>query len=258
MSRVKGIASLILAFVAFVVILCCLFAGTTPRALDSVNLLRLYTPEGNSISSPHDFYSIHVMSYCQGIINAMPAGTTDPFGSLDIRSCSNRTVLFSFDPTIAWPRNLTHGAQLQWPRVISDDFRAFQMTSRAMAVIYSVGVGAIGAVLVVKILALSVPRLPLGVFDVGFMLLSTLCIGIASVIANVLAFELVQLINAHGDGSNVYAQYGGKFLGMTWASTALMVLGTWFSFSNAFSRGQEPAPASEEHALAPSKDEEEG
>ncbi|EPS28873.1 hypothetical protein PDE_03819 [Penicillium oxalicum 114-2] len=256
MMNPKNLFPVTMALIAFVITNCCLFAGTKPNILDSVDLLRLYTPDGNSISSPHDFYSIHVMSYCQGTIGPMPPGTTDPFGSRNVTACSNRTILFSFDPTIAWPRDLTHGPDLQWPRVISDDFRAFQMTSRAMAVMYSIGVGAIGSVLLVKIFAMAMPKLQLGVFEFGFMLLGTLSVGIASVIANVLAYELVQLINAHGDGSNVSAQYGGKFLGMTWASAALMMLGTWISFSNAFSPGGNAASSSSSSEPAPAKDEE--
>jgi ABC-type polysaccharide/polyol phosphate export permease len=63
------------------------------------------------------------------------------------------------------------------------------------------------------------------------------------------------LINAHGDGSNVAARYGDKFLGMTWASTGLLLVGSLVSFMNMFVRDEyvleEPAPA-------PSKDEEKG
>jgi ABC-type polysaccharide/polyol phosphate export permease len=63
----------------------------------------------------------------------------------------------------------------------------------------------------------------------------------------------VALINAHGDGSNVSARYGDKFLGMTWASTGLLLVGTLASFMNVSIRG---AQVSEAPALA--KDEEEG
>lgn len=64
--------------------------------------------------------------------------------------------------------------------MISDDFRAFQMTSRAMAVMYSIGVGAVGSVLLVKIFAMAMPKLQLGVFEFGFMLVSLSLLGILS------------------------------------------------------------------------------
>lgn len=74
----------------------------------------------------------------------------------------------------------------------------------------------------------------------------------ASIVATVVAFEFVDLINAHGDGSNVSAKYGDKFLGMTWASAGLLLVGSIASFINVFVRGMQPEPAP-----AP-KDEEEG
>lgn len=63
--------------------------------------------------------------------------------------------------------------------------------------------------------------------------------------------QFVALINAHGEGSNVSAKYGDKFLGMTWASTGLLVLGSIVCFINVFVRN---GPV----AAAPPKDEEEG
>jgi hypothetical protein len=68
----------------------------------------------------------------------------------------------------------------------------------------------------------------------------------------VIAFEFVDLINAHGDGSNVSAKYGDKFLGMTWASAGLLLVGSISSFINVFVRGMQPEP------VPASKDEEEG
>jgi hypothetical protein len=71
---------------------------------------------------------------------------------------------------------------------------------------------------------------------------------IASIIATVVAFEFVALINAHGDGSNVSASYGSKFLGMTWAAAGLLLAGSIVSLINVI-RGPH---------VEPPKDEEEG
>lgn len=67
--------------------------------------------------------------------------------------------------------------------------------------------------------------------------LGALSLSIASIIATALAFEFVALINAHGEGSNVSARYGEKFLGMTWASAGLLLVGSISSFVNVFVRG---------------------
>ncbi|OOQ85334.1 hypothetical protein PEBR_26103 [Penicillium brasilianum] len=261
MIDLKSIFPTITAFIAFIITLCCLFAGTQKNLLDSVNLLTLYTPEGSSptaststsISPAHTFYAVHVMSYCQGTLGPVPAGATDLYSSRNVTDCSNRTILFAFNPTAAWPTEITHGPALEWPRVISDDFHAFQMTSRAMAVLYIIGVGAVGTVLLVKGVSVAMPKAQYGLLEFGFLVLGSLSISIASIIATVLAFEFVALINAHGDGSNVSARYGDKFLGMTWASTGLLLVGTLASFMNVFIRG---AYVPEAPVLA--KDEEEG
>jgi len=109
------------------------------------------------------------MSYCQGTL-----GTTEPSAGVtrNVTECSHRRILFSFDPTQAWPK-VTHGPELEWPRVISDDFHAFRMTTRSMAVLYCMGVGATGAALVVRIWTTVAPRAGQGLFEFGFMVVST-------------------------------------------------------------------------------------
>jgi hypothetical protein len=57
-----------------------------------------------------------------------------------------------------------------------------------------------------------------------------------------MAFQFVALINAHGEGSNVSANYGEKFLGMTWAAAGLLLAGSVACFVNVFVRGQAAAP----------------
>jgi hypothetical protein len=74
------------------------------------------------------------------------------------------------------------------------------------------------------------------VADVHLIQLGSLTISIASIIATVIAFEFVALINAHGEGSNVSAHYGEKFLGMTWAAAGLLLAGSIACFVNVFVR----------------------
>lgn len=64
--------------------------------------------------------------------------------------------------------------------------------------------------------------------------LGSLCVNVASIIATVLAFEFVDLINAHGKGSNVSAKYGEKLLGMTWAAAGLLLVGSAVCLINTF------------------------
>ncbi|OQE31584.1 hypothetical protein PENSTE_c001G07833 [Penicillium steckii] len=246
----KKIFPALTAFIAFILTLCCLFAGTQKNLLDGADLLTLYTPEGSSASTANQFYSVHIMSYCHGSLEKAEPGSSG--GARNVTGCSDRKLLFAFDPTEAWHDGVSHGPNLEWPRVISDDFHAFRLTTRSMAVMYIIGVGAVGSALVAKMVSLIAPRRQQGLFEFGFLVLGSLSLSVASIVATVVAFEFVDLINAHGDGSNVSAKYGDKFLGMTWASAGLLLVGSIASFINVFVRGMQPEPAP-----AP-KDEEEG
>lgn len=110
------------------------------------------------------------MSYCQGTLGTGEPGT--PGVSRNVTQCSNRTILFAFDPTEAWPNEITHGPTLEWPRVISDDFRAFRITSQAMAVLYIIGVGATGFALFARASSFITRKTQSGLFEFGFLVVS--------------------------------------------------------------------------------------
>lgn len=131
--------------------------------------LQLYTPEGGS-DAAHNFYSIHVMSYCQGVLETVEPGETGV--ARNVTECSSRTIMFAFNPTDAWPEEITHGPTLEWPRVISDDFNAFSLTSRSMAVFYIIGVGAIGFALLSRVSSFITRKARTGLFEFGFLVVS--------------------------------------------------------------------------------------
>jgi hypothetical protein len=192
--NLKGLFPVAAAFIAFILTLLCLFAGTQRNLLDGADILtvccdctstishassspqadppisQLYTPEGGSTSGIHEFYSIHVMSYCQGTLGTVEPGT--PGSARNVTQCSDRQILFSFDPTDAWSEAITHGPTLEWPRVISDDFHAFRLTTQSMAVLYCIGVSAVGAVLLVRVSSLISRRVQRGPFEFGFFVVS--------------------------------------------------------------------------------------
>lgn len=110
---------------------------------------------------------MHVISYCQGTLGS---AEPDAVGvSRNVTQCSNQTVLFAFDPADAWPEEITHGPTLEWPRVISDDFRAFRVTSQAMAVLYIIGVGATGFALIARASSFITRKTQTGLFEFGFL-----------------------------------------------------------------------------------------
>lgn len=128
--------------------------------------MQLYTPAENS-EAVQNFYSVHVMSYCQGTLSSAEPGA--PGVSRNVTECSKQTILFAFDPTQAWPEEITQGPELSWPRVISDDFRAFRVTSQAMAVLYIIGVGATGFALFARASMFITRKTQSGLFEFGFL-----------------------------------------------------------------------------------------
>ena len=56
--------------------------------------------------------------------------------------------------------------------------------------------------------------------------LSFLALGVASGIVTAAAVKATDVINEHGQDVGIVASRGGKFLGMTWAATALMLVAT--------------------------------
>lgn len=87
----------------------------------------------------HDYYSMYIMSYCDGFL--LDGGAKNWTG------CSNRTMLFSFDPEVVFTQetgNTTSLSDLGWPNTVTEDFQSFRITSRGMGVFYCIGVGFAG------------------------------------------------------------------------------------------------------------------
>lgn len=112
----------------------------------------------------HDFYSVHVMSYCEGYFEPSASiSLGNPHPKRKVTGCSNRTALFHFEPSEALSRDLDPGVNLSginWPDAIDDDFSVLEVTSKTMTVLYCIGTGATGvAVLAGAWLILSRGRL---------------------------------------------------------------------------------------------------
>lgn len=63
------------------------------------------------------------------------------------------------------------------------------------------------------------------------MQLAFLTLGIASAIATAVIVKAVNAVNKYGKGIGIAATMGGKFLGMTWAATGVMLLASIVSIA---------------------------
>ncbi|KAI9886517.1 MAG: hypothetical protein M1823_001698 [Watsoniomyces obsoletus] len=256
---------LLCALVALVLSLLCVFAGSNSRFITDADILTLNTSElglfriarsiGASPNSPfpnipsavlngldnlpdelqdnfvarlgiHDFYSAHVLTYCEGYYE--PNGTT-PGARKSITSCSNRTASNWFYPTQILERELTVGVSLEdlrWPRDIDQGINALRTAFRAMFIAYVVGIVATGLTMLASLAGIFDNRRLTAAINAILALLSFLALGIASGIVTAATVKATEIINDKGRDIGIAATRGNKFLGMTWAATATMLLAT--------------------------------
>lgn len=94
-----------------------------------------------------DFYSLYVLAYCSGDYSA------EHEGRRTITNCSRTSATFAFDPDKVF--TLKQGfntSDVFWPQSIRDDFAVMHSGSKAMAIIYIIGVGATGVTFLISIL----------------------------------------------------------------------------------------------------------
>ncbi|PIG80122.1 hypothetical protein AARAC_011360 [Aspergillus arachidicola] len=213
------------AFIAFILGMLCLFAGTkTSLLLDTdVFTAKIYTTSISNGTGMRDFYSIYVMSYCEGFLHAENRNLT---------GCSHPSLLFSFNATEALTKdagNTTSLTSLGWPSSITDDLRTFGATTQSMGVFYCIGIGLAGLAVLERLWFVIAKGPRQTVVEVSSLMLSFAMLSIPSIIATVIALQFVSLINRHGEESGVTARYGHQFLGMTWAAVGLLLVGSTVS-----------------------------
>ena len=254
-----AIVPLLFSFVAFILSMLCIFAGSKPNYLESANMLTLNTSMLghttlntskssssliNSIASTvktdinaaissvtrdlgiHDFYSAHVMDYCEGYYTPTPFANMTVQPSQNITKCSNQTRMFHFDPAAVIQSELKPGVNLtdlKWPTAIQDGIRTIEVASKVMFVLYCMAAATTGIAFLGAILGfLGGGKLALAntlLCLIGFMALM-----IASAIATAIINNVVNTVNKHGNDIGVYAYKGNTFIGMTWAATTLIIL----------------------------------
>jgi len=264
---------------ALVLSLLCLFAGNKPDFMESYDLLTLNTSAvgetflnasrttsssnplsnlltslSNNITSEinehigavasrlgiEDFYSAHLLTYCQGQYTPTEAPNATLSASditKNITACSPRKAMYRFDPTriVSDALNKTTGARItlsdiNWPSDIDTGVRALNTLMAAMFVLYVLAIIFIFlSLLAALVAALSSPGRASACVNLALATLAWLAIAIASALVTAVMIRAVALINKYGGAVGVVASRGGRFLALTWAATGLMavVLVAW-------------------------------
>jgi hypothetical protein len=187
--RLSGLIPVALSITALVLSLLCLFAGRKPGVLESYSIITLNTshigefslnkssetsklfdnlPSGikNKLTGiadnvtgdfaqalgVHDFYSAHILTYCEGIYT--PNDTDPKVDKKNVTKCSNTTAMFTFDPTTILQNELPSDvtlSDLKWPQDIENGFQALRILSKALFVFYVIGIAATALALLVAL-----------------------------------------------------------------------------------------------------------
>ncbi|KAK2759433.1 hypothetical protein FQN54_002911 [Arachnomyces sp. PD_36] len=269
--HLAGIGPFLLVLVAFILSMLCLFAGSNPSFLQSVDVMTLNvsmigetpvfdTSDGdggffddleNDVQDTindkaddvadyitdeigiHDFYSVHLMTYCEGFYE--PNGLVQPDGSSpseNVTGCSNRTTMFHFNPKKVLQSELKDGVtldDLKWPDDINDGIIVLEAASKTMFVFYVAGIAITGLALITTFAAIFMNGRITILLGFSLSAFAFILLGIASAIATVISVKTVEAVNKYGDDIGVSATRGQKFLGMTWAAVAAMLIATLLS-----------------------------
>lgn len=98
----------------------------------------------------HDFYSAHLLDYCEGYYTPTPVPNTTVHKSAirqNVTFCSNLTSFFHFDPSAALQTELNKSytgltlQDLDWPDAISSGIHTLRITQKAAFVLYCIAAG---------------------------------------------------------------------------------------------------------------------
>ncbi|KAF2436564.1 hypothetical protein EJ08DRAFT_644895 [Tothia fuscella] len=183
-----------------------------------------------------DFYSAHLMDYCEGSYTPGPVPNVTLSKSKierNVTYCSNRTAMFAFDPKASLQKSLNETGlgvtldQLNWPKALDDGIRALRTAFKAAFVLYCMGVGFIFVTLVACLFwtsACSDGGRGTALLEIILASLAFITLGIASAVMTAIGVKGNTIIDKYGKSIGVSADRGNGFMGLTWAATGLMVL----------------------------------
>lgn len=188
-----------------------------------------------------DFYSVHLLDYCEGMFTPGPV----PNATLskhdihrNVSQCSNRTSMFTFDPTEAIERSINRSSvgqdassilnKVNWPQELEDGVKALHIAFKAMFVLYCIAIGLAFLCLLLSIGGAVSPSGHRGLpfINVIMFLLAFLTMAVASAISTAVSEKGTDVVNKYGKAIGVSANVGHKYMGITWGATGALFLGS--------------------------------
>lgn len=179
----------------------------------------------------HDWYSAHILDYCEGFYTPTPVPNATVSKSeihKNITHCSNRTSFFHFDPTTILQAELNKSdikglnlSSLDWPSGVTHAVNTVRIAQKAAFVLYCLAVALLFATAVCSLLGIFFTG-RLAAF--GCLVMSSLAfwsILIASALTTTVAVKVADVVNDKGKVAGVAASKGDKFLALTWVAVGL-------------------------------------
>ena len=208
----------------------------------------------------HDFYSAHIMTFCEGYYLPGPVpNSTVKAGTIhkNVTACSNKTAMFTFDPRKTLVTELnesTNGlvdlSDLKWPEKVDDGLAALKAAQKAVFVLYCVSIALIFVAMIMAAGSIFSSRRLIVAINCAIDSLAFIAIVIASALVTYIAEKATSVINKYGADIGVSADRGNKFLALTWAASAAMFIAVvlWIV---AFFSGDKSGRASRKHRNEP-------
>lgn len=207
-----------------------LFNDLTNDVQDDINNVIGDTAERLGLD---DFYSVHMMDYCYGDYTPTPLPNATVSSSdihKNVTACSNQTAMYKFDPTAIIEQQLNESGidvtldDLNWPQDIQTGINALHILQTTVFVLYCIAIALIALSLVVALVSIFASGRLSACLNFLLCGCAFLAIGLASAIITAVIVKGSEIINKYGNDIGIEAHRGNKFLAITWAATALMLI----------------------------------
>ena len=172
----------------------------------------------------HDFYSIHLLDYCEGYFKP---NTTQR----NVTYCSDKKGNFDFNVTrvlqseLNKTSNKTHMnitlGDLHWPKAVNDGLHDLKTAFHVTVVFYYLAIACTALALLASLVGFAVHGRISALANILVAFLAFFTFMLASAIVTGTTKKAVDVVNKHGKDIDVNAARGDKFIAMTWAGVAL-------------------------------------
>lgn len=180
-----------------------------------------------------DFYSAHMLNYCEGQYTPAEAANATVKQSdihKNVTECSKNRAMYKFDPTAIVQDALNRTGvdvtldDINWPEDIDSGIKTLNALMAAMFVLYCIAIGLIFVALFAGAAAILLSGRLSACVNFLVAMLAFLAIGLASALVTAVIVKASHIINDKGNAIGLQANWGSKFLALTWAATALMLI----------------------------------